>query len=152
MVARIHAAISGKTNKDFYLIARTDAMAQEGLLSVIQRSQQYIEAGADAIFAEAFDKLEDYQKLSKEVQAPILANITEFGKTPLFTVSELQSAGVKMILYPLSAFRAMNQAALQVFQTIREAGTQQSMLDKMQDRKTLYDFLDYAAFENQLSE
>ncbi len=147
MVARIQAAISGKTNPDFYLIARTDAMQTEGLSSAIDRANAYIAAGADAIFAEAFYTLDDYKKLSQAVDAPILANITEFGKTPLFTVEELKSAGVKMVLYPLSAFRAMNQAALNVFQSIRKNGTQQSVINQMQDRKTLYDFLDYESAE-----
>lgn len=150
MVARIHAAISGKTNTDFYLIARTDAMASEGLSGAIKRAQAYLEAGADAIFAEAFYTLEDYKKFSQEINAPILANITEFGKTPLFTVEELKDAGVKMVLYPLSAFRAMNQAALNVYQMIRNKGTQQSVIDQMQDRKTLYDFLDYEAIERKI--
>lgn len=147
MVARIKAAIAGKTDPDFYLIARTDAMATEGLLKTIERVKKYIEAGADAIFAEAFYTVEDYKKLTSEINAPVLANITEFGKTPLFTISELKSAGVKMILYPLSAFRSMNQAALNVFQAIKKNGTQQSVLNTMQDRKTLYDFLDYEKFE-----
>ena len=150
MVARIQAAVSGKTNPEFYLIARTDAMQSEGLSGAINRAQKYVEAGADAIFAEAFYTLEDYKKLSQEINAPILANITEFGKTPLFTVEELKNAGVKMVLYPLSAFRAMNQAALNVFQAIRNQGTQASVLDQMQDRKTLYDFLDYEKFEGKL--
>lgn len=147
MVARIQAAISGKNNLDFYLIARTDAMASEGLSGAIKRAQAYLEAGADAIFAEAFYTLDDYKKFAQEIKAPILANITEFGKTPLFTVEELKSADVKMVLYPLSAFRAMNQAALNVYQAVRHTGTQQSVVDQMQDRKTLYDFLDYEAIE-----
>lgn len=147
MVARIKAAIAGKTDPDFYLIARTDAMATEGLSKTIDRAKKYIEAGADAIFAEAFYTLDDYKKLTQEINAPILANITEFGKTPLFTVSELKSVNVKMILYPLSAFRAMNQATLNVFEAIRKNGTQQSVLNTMQDRKTLYNFLDYEKFE-----
>lgn len=146
MVARIEAAVSGKTNPQFYLIARTDAMANEGMKGVIERSKAYLKAGANAIFAEAFSTLDDYKKLSDAISAPILANITEFGKTPLFTVAELKSAGVKMILYPLSAFRAMNQAALTTFETIRREGTQQSLLSQMQDRKTLYDFLDYEEY------
>lgn len=150
MVARIQAAVAGKTNPDFYLIARTDAMASEGLSSTIKRAQAYVEAGADAIFAEAFYTLDDYKKFAQEIQVPILANITEFGKTPLFTVEELQSVGVRMVLYPLSAFRAMNQAALNVFQAIRQQGTQQSVVPQMQDRKTLYDFLDYERFESAL--
>src|SRR3990167_2822772 len=147
MVARIQAAVAGKTDPDFYLIARTDAMQSEGLSKTIDRAQKYMEAGADAIFAEAFYTLDDYKKLSAEINVPILANITEFGKTPLFTVEELKSAGVQMILYPLSAFRAMNQAALNVFQAIRHNCTQQSVINQMQDRKTLYDFLDYERFE-----
>lgn len=149
MVARIQAAVSASKGKDFYVIARTDAMQSEGLKGAIERSQKYVEAGADAIFAEAFYTLEDYQKLSEEIKAPILANITEFGKTPLFTVAELKNAGVSMVLYPLSAFRAMNQAALNVYQTIRKEGTQASVIDQMQDRKTLYEFLNYEAFEQQ---
>lgn len=150
MVARIQAAVSGKKGSDFYLIARTDAMANEGLPATIKRAQAYLQAGADAIFAEAFYTLEDYKTFAAEVNAPILANITEFGKTPLFTISELEGAGVKMILYPLSAFRAMNQAALNVFEAIRCEGTQQSVLEQMQDRKTLYQFLDYEQAERQL--
>jgi methylisocitrate lyase len=147
MVSRIHAAVQGRGTQDFYLIARTDAMQTEGLSGAIQRAQHYLEAGADAIFAEAFYTLDDYRALATEINAPILANITEFGKTPLFTVAELKDAGVSMVLYPLSAFRAMNQAALQVYQTIREKGTQASMLDHMQDRKTLYQFLNYDYYE-----
>lgn len=151
MVARIHAAVAGKTDPDFYLIARTDAMQTEGLSGVIKRAEKYIEAGADAIFAEAFYTLDDYKKLTTEIKVPVLANITEFGKTPLFTVEELKSVGVKMVLYPLSAFRAMNQAALNVFQTIRTSGTQSSVIDQMQNRKTLYEFLDYERFEKLIS-
>ena len=148
MVGRIKAAIEGKNNSDFYLIARTDAMQSEGLSGAIHRAQKYIEAGADAIFAEAFYSLEDYKKLSQEINVPILANITEFGKTPLFSVEELKSAGVQMVLYPLSAFRAMNQAALTVYEAIRKNGTQASVINQMQDRKTLYEFLNYEFFEN----
>lgn len=143
MVTRIEAAVSGKTNPDFYLIARTDALTMEGMAGVIDRAKAYLKAGADAIFAEAFTSLDDYKKLSDAISAPILANITEFGKTPLYTTDELKNAGVKMVLYPLSAFRAMNQAALTVFEAIRKEGTQQSVVDQMQDRKTLYDFLEY---------
>ena len=147
MVARIQAAVAGKTDPEFYLIARTDAMQSEGLSGAIHRAQQYIEAGADAIFAEAFYTLEDYKKLSQEIKAPILANMAEFGKTPLFPVGELKSAGVSMVLYPLSAFRAMNQAALTVFEAIRSMGTQASVVDLMQDRQMLYRYLDYENFE-----
>lgn len=150
MVARIKAAVSGKTDPHFYLIARTDAMASEGITGVIDRANAYLAAGADAIFAEAFYSLDDYKKLSSEIRAPILANMTEFGKTPLFTVDELKSVGVRMVLYPLSAFRAMNQAALNVFQTIRKNGTQADVVHQMQDRKTLYDFLEYERFEKMI--
>jgi|SRR3990167_731804 len=143
MVERIKLAVAGKKNSDFYLIARTDALESEGLSGVIKRSKAYLKAGADAIFAEAFTHLSDYQKLISEVRAPVLANITEFGKTPLFTVSELKSVGIQMILYPLTAFRAMNQAALTVYQTVRKTGTQKELIDQMQDRKSLYDFLGY---------
>lgn len=148
MVARIQAAVSGKTDSHFYLIARTDAFASEGLEGVITRAKAYLQAGADAIFAEAFSSLEDYRKLSDTIQAPVLANITEFGKTPLLTVAELEKAGVQMILYPMSAFRAMNQAALTTYNVIRQQGTQASVISHMQDRKTLYDFLDYDRYEN----
>lgn len=150
MVARIQAAIAGKTNADFYLIARTDAMASEGITGAIDRANAYLTAGADAIFAEAFYSLDDYKKLSSEINAPILANMTEFGKTPLLTVEELKSAGVKMVLYPLSAFRAMNQAALNVFQVIRKNGTQADVVNQMQDRKTLYEFLEYEQYEKMI--
>lgn len=149
MVARIHAAVAGKANQDFYIIARTDAMQSEGLSGVIHRAQQYIAAGADAIFAEAFYTLEDYKTLTQEIKVPVLANITEFGKTPLFTVDELHAAGVSMVLYPLSAFRAMNQAALTVYKAIHDTGTQASVIDQMQDRQTLYQFLNYEMFEKQ---
>lgn len=149
MVARIQAAMAGKTTTDFYLIARTDAFASEGMDGVIERSNAYIEAGADAIFAEAFSDLKEYETLCKNIAAPVLANMTEFGKTPLFTVSEFKRAGVRMVLYPMSAFRAMNQAAFNVFQAIRRQGTQKSVIDQMQDRDTLYDFLDYLKFENE---
>jgi len=143
MVKRLQSASHAKKNTDFYLIARTDAMASEGLSGVIQRATAYLQAGANAIFAEAFSTLEDYRKLVDVIHAPVLANITEFGKTPLFTVSELKKVGVQMVLYPLSAFRAMNQAALTVFETVRKTGTQRELICHMQDRKTLYDFLDY---------
>lgn len=144
MVERIQAANTGKTaDPDFYLIARTDALATEGMSSVIERSKAYLEAGADAIFAEAFTELSQYKQLCSAIDAPVLANITEFGKTPLFTVKELASVGVKMVLYPLTAFRAMNQAALNAYQTVRTQGTQSSLIPYMQDRKTLYDFLNY---------
>lgn len=143
MVSRIQSAVSGKTHSDFYLIARTDAFESEGLAGVIKRSKAYLNAGADAIFAEAFSNLDDYKKLISTINAPVLANITEFGKTPLFTIEELKSVGVQMVLYPLSAFRAMNQAAFHVYETIRKTGSQKELINQMQDRKTLYDFLGY---------
>lgn len=147
MVDRIHAAVSGKTDPEFYLIARTDALANEGMEGMLSRAQAYIEAGADAIFAEAVTELSQYQYLCEQIDVPVLANITEFGKTPLFTVQALAEAGVSIVLYPLSAFRAMNEAALTVYKTIRDAGTQEGVIDLMQDRETLYDFLDYHRFE-----
>lgn len=150
MVARIQAAVAGKTEANFYLIARTDALASEGLSAAIKRAQRYVDAGAEAIFAEACYTLEDYKAFATELNVPILANITEFGKTPLLTTEKLKSVGVRMVLYPLSAFRAMNQAALTVFETIRREGTQHSCLSKMQDRQTLYDFLEYEHFEKMI--
>ncbi len=147
MVARIKAAVAAKTDPDFFIIARTDAIASEGIESALERSQAYIDAGADAIFAEAVTELAQYQQFSQQLKVPILANITEFGKTPLFTVDELASAGVSMVLYPFSATRAMNAAALNVYQTVRQQGTQKDVLASMQDRETLYDFLNYYSFE-----
>ena len=149
MVKRIELAVSGKTNADFYLIARTDSFANEGMDGAIERANAYLEAGADAIFAEAFYTLEDYKTFCEKVNAPVLANITEFGKTPLFTVLELKNAGVQMVLYPMSAFRAMNQAAFQIFEAIRKDGTQKNVVDQMQTRDTLYDYLDYEKFEGE---
>lgn len=144
MLDRIKAATNGKKDDpNFYLIARTDAFANEGIDAAIQRANVYLTAGADAIFAEAFTELSQYKIFCEQVNAPVLANITEFGKTPLFTVDELKSVGVQMILYPLSAFRAMNQAALDVFETIRQTGSQKTVVDRMQDRQTLYRYLDY---------
>ncbi len=144
MIDRIASAVAGKgSDLDFYLIARTDAFANEGMDGAINRSQAYLDAGADAIFAEAFTELSQYQIFCEAIQAPVLANITEFGKTPLYTLDELKAAGVQIILYPLSAFRAMNQAAFTVYETVRKEGTQQSVVDQMQDRKTLYNFLQY---------
>jgi methylisocitrate lyase len=126
-------------------MARTDAVASEGLAAGIKRAREYCEAGADMIFAEALTDLEQYRKFVKAVKVPVLANITEFGKTPLFTVSQLASVGVSMALYPLSAFRAMNAAALNVYRTLRSEGTQRSMLGEMQSRAELYEFLRYKA-------
>ena len=143
MVRRIQAALSGRTDPDFVIMARTDAAASEGLDKAIARACRYRDAGADMIFAEALTELSQYRKFADALQIPVLANVTEFGKTPLFTAQELGSAGVSLALYPLSAFRAMNAAALKVYRTIREKGTQKGLLEKMQTRAELYDYLDY---------
>jgi len=143
MVARIKAAISGRTDPYFVILARTDAAAVEGLDAAIARARLYRDAGADMIFAEALTTLEEYRKFTAAVKIPVLANITEFGKTPLFTVSELRSAGVRLVLYPLSAFRAMNAAAQKVYRAVRNHGTQRSMISRMQTRAELYERLGY---------
>jgi methylisocitrate lyase len=145
MVQRIKAAVKGKTDPAFVIMARTDAVAREGLESGIARAREYCDAGADMIFAEALTDLEQYRKFVQAAKVPVLANITEFGKTPLFTVAELASVGVRMALYPLSAFRAMNAAALNVYRTIRKDGTQKNVLGQMQTRAELYEFLGYRA-------
>ena len=150
MVDRIRAAVSARGEDSFYLIARTDAVANEGVESAIARSNSYIEAGADAIFAEAITSLDDYKHFTRSVKAPVLANITEFGMTPLFTVEELRSAQVAMALYPLSAFRAMNKAAEQVFEVIRKEGTQKSLISEMQTREELYERINYYEYEKTL--
>lgn len=150
MNARIAAAVSGKTDADFFLIARTDAVAVEGLDAAIERARRYVDAGADGIFAEACTDLEQFEKFTRAVRVPVLANITEFGKTPLFTVDELRGAGIAMVLYPLSAFRAMNAAALKVYETIRAHGTQRAVVETMQTRAELYEILNYHAAEQQL--
>jgi methylisocitrate lyase len=152
MVDRIKAAVDAKTNPHFTIMARTDALANEGLNAAIDRIQQYVEAGADMVFFEGVTKLSEYQALTKVCKTPVLANITEFGKTPLFTKEELASVGVKMILYPLSAFRAMSKAALDVYQTIRQEGTQKNLLNKMQTRDELYEVLHYHDYEKKLDE
>ena len=153
MVDRIKAAADARTDDDFFIIARTDAFQKEGLEAAVERSRACLEAGADGIFAEAVHTLEDYKAFSEGLGgAPLLANITEFGATPLFTRDELRDAGANMILYPLSAFRAMNQAALNVFRAIREEGTQKNVLDSMQTRMELYDFLGYHEYEQKLDE
>jgi len=143
MVARLKSAARGKTDPQFVIMARTDAVASEGLEAGIERARQYREAGADMIFAEALTELEQYRKFTEAVKIPVLANITEFGKTPLFTIEELREAGVRLALYPLSAFRAMNAAALRVYRTLRERGTQKSALELMQTRAELYEYLGY---------
>ncbi len=149
MVDRIKAAVDARDN-DFVIMARTDAVAVEGISSAIDRSLACIEAGADMIFPEAINSLSDYQAFSQAVNVPILANITEFGATPLFTTDELGDAGVAMVLYPLSAFRAMNAAALNVYQTTRQHGSQKSVVDTMQTRTELYDILGYHDYEEKL--
>jgi methylisocitrate lyase len=131
-------------------MARTDALASEGLERALERAARYVEAGADMIFPEAMTELSMYQRFVDAVKAPVLANITEFGQTPLFSVDELRSAGVAMALYPLSAFRAMNKAALNVYTSVRRDGTQQAVVDSMQTRDALYDYLNYHAYEDKL--
>lgn len=150
MCDRLKAAVDGRTNPDFVIMARTDAYANEGRDAAIERSLQYVAAGADMIFAEALHTLDEYKAFTSAVKVPVLANITEFGKTPLFTVDELREAGVGLVLYPLSAYRAMNAAALKVFQAIRQQGTQKDVLGLMQTRAELYDFLGYHAYEDKL--
>ncbi|OMH25243.1 methylisocitrate lyase [Motiliproteus sp. MSK22-1] len=150
MVDRVKAATDGKTDDDFFLIARTDAFQMEGLDAAVERAQACIEAGADGIFAEAVHTLEDYKAFSAAIDAPLLANITEFGATPLFNKQELGEVGCSMVLYPLSAFRAMNKAALAVYQNILDKGDQKDVVDLMQTRMELYDFLNYHDFEQKL--
>lgn len=150
MVDRIKAAVIARAEDPFYLIARTDSVAIEGIESAIKRANSYIRAGADAIFAEALTSLEDYRRFTSEVKAPVLANITEFGMTPLFSIAELKSAQVAMALYPLSAFRAMNKAAEKVFEGIRKDGTQKALLEDMQSREELYERINYYEYERAL--
>ncbi|WP_104682353.1 methylisocitrate lyase [Helicobacter felis] len=139
-----------KLDPSFYLIARTDAYAKEGLEATIARAQAYIKAGADAIFAEALSSLEEYKVFVQALKVPILANITEFGRTPLFSLEELKGVGVEMVLYPLSAFRAMNKAALEVYEDLKIKGTQQEQIERMQTRQELYETLDYYSYEAQI--
>ena len=150
MVDRVKAAADAKTDPDFVIMARTDALAVEGLQAAIDRACACVEAGADTIFPEAMTELSMYQQFAKAVKVPILANITEFGDTPLYTVDELRGAGVAIVLYPLSAFRAMNKAAEMVYQAIRKDGTQNNVLHLMQTRKELYDSIGYWDYENKL--
>jgi methylisocitrate lyase len=150
MVDRIKASVDAKTDDAFVVMARTDALAVVGLDEVIERAVLCEEAGADAIFAEAMTDLEMYKQVTQAVSIPVLANITEFGSTPYYTTEELGSAGIAMALYPLSAFRAMNQAALNVYTTLRREGTQVSLLETMQTRAELYEFLGYHEFEQKL--
>jgi methylisocitrate lyase len=150
MVDRVKAAVDAKPYDDFVVMARTDALAVEGLQSAIDRASACVEAGADMIFPEAMTDLNMYQQFVDAVKVPVLANITEFGSTPLFTVDELATVGVGMVLYPLSAFRAMNQAALKVYQGVRKDGSQKNVLDLMQTRADLYEHLGYHVFEQKL--
>lgn len=150
MADRVKAAVDGKTDASFVLMARTDAYSVEGLAAAIDRAGRYVDAGADMIFAEAMSSLDDYRQFTRAVSVPVLANLTEFGKTPLFTTDEMRDAGVRLALYPLSAFRAMSAAALRVFETIRRDGTQRGVLPLMQTRDELYDVLGYHAYERKL--
>ena len=150
MVDRIKAAVDAKEDDSFFVMARTDAFASEGMQAAIDRSSKYLEAGADGIFLEAVTDLEDYKKFNSQVDALLLANITEFGKTPLFTNEELASVGVDMSLYPLSAFRAMSLAAEKVYESLSKEGTQRNVLDIMQTREELYERLNYHEFEQKL--
>lgn len=152
MCDRIKAAIDAKTDANFTLMARTDSLAIEGLEKAIERVQQYVDAGADMIFFEGATDIAQYRAVTKVCSVPVLANITEFGVTPLFTRDELADAGVQLILYPLSAFRAMSAAAINVYQTIRQTGTQQSLLTNMQTREQLYDVLNYYQYEQKLDD
>ena len=152
MCDRIRAAMDAKTDKDFVVMARTDALANEGLEAAVDRAVAYVQAGADMIFPEAITDLPMYKKFAAAVKAPILANITEFGKSPLFTVDELRSANVAMILYPLTGFRAMNKAALKAYETVRKQGTQKPILPEMQTREELYEVIGYHDYEKKLDE
>ena len=152
MVDRIKAAVDARTDPDFVIMARTDALAVEGLQSAMDRACACVEAGADMIFPEAMTELSMYKQFVNTVKVPVLANITEFGSTPLFTVAELETADVSMVLYPLSAFRAMNKAALTVYETMRAEGTQKNVVGLMQTRMELYEHLGYHAFEQKLDE
>ena len=152
MVDRIRAAVDARSDPDFVIMARTDALAVEGLPAAIERARAYVEAGADMIFPEAMTRLDMYAAFAREVKVPILANITEFGQTPLFSVTELAGVGVSLVLYPLSAFRAMNKAAQNVYETLRREGTQRSVVPQMQTRMELYEVIGYHAFERKLDE
>lgn len=152
MVDRVKAAVDAKTDPDFLVMARTDALAVEGLERALERAIACVEAGADAIFPEAMTELSMYRKFVDAVKVPVLANLTEFGATPLFTLEELRTAGVAIALYPLSAFRAMSAAALEVYRAIRREGTQKNVVDLMQTRANLYEVLDYHAYERKLDD
>jgi len=152
MADRVKAAVDARNDPSFVVMARTDALANEGLDAAISRAVKYVEAGADMIFPEALTELAMYRKFAAAVKVPILANITEFGRTPLFSVAELRSANVAIALYPLTAFRAMNKAALRAFETVRREGSQKALLPEMQTREELYEFLNYHSYEKKLDE
>jgi len=152
MCDRLKAAVDGRSDEAFVIMARTDAHAVEGQQAAIDRAAAYVEAGADMIFAEALTTLDEYQQFTDVIKVPVLANLTEFGKTPLFGTAELAAVGVRMALYPLSAFRAMSAAALRVYETLRRDGTQQSVVDTMQTRMELYEVLGYQTYEDKLDE
>lgn len=150
MMDRIKAAVDGRTDPKFVIMARTDAHAVEGQQAALERAAGYVEAGADMIFAEALTTVEEYRQFTSAIDVPVLANLTEFGKTPLFTQEEMAEAGVRLTLYPLSAFRAMSAAAENVYQTLRKDGTQKAIIDTMQTRSALYDVLGYHEYEQKL--
>jgi methylisocitrate lyase len=152
MCDRIRAAVDARSDPSFAVMARTDALASEGLDRAIERALRYVEAGADMIFPEAITELPMYRRFADAIKVPILANITEFGKTPLYSLEELRSANVAIALYPLSAFRAMNKAALKVYDTVRREGSQKNVVDMMQTRDELYEYLDYHSYEQKLDE
>jgi len=152
MVDRIKAAVDARSDASFVIMARTDALASEGLNAALDRAAACVEAGADMVFPEAVTELSQYASFAERTEVPVLANITEFGATPLWTVEELKAVGVGIVLYPLSAFRAMNAAALRVYEAVRKDGTQKHVVDTMQTRAELYDFLGYHAYEEKLDE
>ena len=152
MVDRVKASVDARTDESFFIMARTDALAQQGVEAAIERAIACQDAGADAIFAEAVHTLDQYKAFTNVLKVPVLANITEFGQTPLFNKAELAAVGVAMVLYPLSAFRAMNKAALNVYQSILANGDQKAVVDSMQTRAELYDFLNYHSFEEKLDQ
>jgi len=152
MEERIRTAVAAKTDPEFMVMARTDALANEGITATLERAQAYVAAGAEAIFIEAVTEISQYKTFSDALSVPILANMTEFGMTPLSSLEQLQQQGVNMALYPLTAFRAMNQAAANVYTQLRADGTQAALLAKLQDRETLYDYLNYHAYEQDLDQ
>jgi methylisocitrate lyase len=152
MSDRVKAAVDARTDAAFFVVARTDALAVEGLDAAVERACRYQEAGADAIFAEAATTLEEYRRFTTEVKAPVLANITEFGKTPLFSVEELRNVGVRLVIYPLTAFRAMSAAAQRIYEALRREGTQKRLLENLQTRDELYDVLRYHEYERKIDE